>query len=276
MNIKKKTKDNKNNKKIKKIKKIEIRRKISKISDGLMSTMADFFLFHVHVLNSIDGNGTKAAYRAISKAHSELEEINSRTIRNTIGYLKRRGLIRILKEPEITYMGKEKLQNTLPVYQHKRPWDKSIYLITYDIPERKRIVRDKLRDFLERLGAGMLQASVWLTPYNPSKNLKQFHEDNNDIGEIIISCIGKDGYIGKKSIQELLQEVYCLDELNYRYEAFIEQFKNQSQAVKYQAAISYLSILSEDPQLPWELLPKNWLGDKAYLLYKKITLQNEN
>ncbi|MBU1327173.1 hypothetical protein KKB64_04890 [Patescibacteria group bacterium] len=35
-------------------------------------------------------------------------------------------------------------------------------------------------------------------------------------------------------------------------------------------ATRYLSILRDDPQLPFQLLPDNWLGLKAYQLYRKI------
>ena len=131
-------------------------------------------------------------------------------------------------------------------------------------------MRDKLRELLQKLGAGYLQGSVWLIPYNPEKILKKFHQETGYAGEIIVSCIGKDGYIGEESLKELINRIYDLDQLNLDYKNFINKFKNIQKLHKWQAAVSYLCILQNDPQLPWELLPNNWLGDKAYLLYKKI------
>jgi len=266
----------KDNKDIKKIKRKELHRKLLKVSQGLIGTMTDFFLFHLHILNAMPGKGSssRAVYQSIREAHSELENINYQTIQNTLGYLKRKGFARLMKEPKITFMGKRRLKSTLPVYQKERPWDNCIYLVTYDIPENEREIRNQLRNLLRTIGAGLLQRSVWLTPYNPEQILKDFYSESSQVGEIVVSCIGKDGYIGRKNIKELIKEVYNLVDINYQYEFFIEEFNKYKQfsnkSGRWDAAVSYLAILQEDPQLPWDLLPKDWVGDKAYLLYRKI------
>ena len=39
----------------------------------------------------------------------------------------------------------------------------------------------------------------------------------------------------------------------------------------FSMATSYLSILKEDPQLPFPLYPKDFLGEKAFHLYLALT-----
>ena len=120
---------------------------------------------------------------------------------------------------------------------------------------------------MKKLGCGLLQNSVWLTPYNPKNTLRDFIEEKNLSGAIIVSDIGKDGSIGEENIDELIRRVYRLNELNLRYKELINLIE-EKKLNKIQAKFQYLNILQDDPQLPFEILPSDWLGDKAfYLLY---------
>ncbi len=56
-------------------------------------------------------------------------------------------------------------------YQIKTPrkWDKQWRVIIFDIPEKKRVLRDKVRDILFQTGFKRLQDSVWVYPYDCEK-----------------------------------------------------------------------------------------------------------
>lgn len=254
----------------------EVKQIVLKISEGLLATATDLLLFQFFLLGASMGKGktSRGAYQAIREAEEELEGLNYQKLKQTFVDLKRRGLIRSLKEPEITASGRKRLQSFLPRYQKERPWDKVIYLITYDIAEKRHIWRDRLREFINKIGAGRLQNSVWLTPFNPQKLLKEFiNTEAGFEGEIIVSCIGKDGYIGEESLKDLISRVYKLEEINQAYEEFLQKYQHGTHD-KWHTAVGYLSILQRDPQLPWELLPTGWAGDKAYELYEKIMNKN--
>ena len=47
----------------------------------------------------------------------------------------------------------------------KNRWDGLWHVIAFDIPERKKYLRDALRQELERIGFVMLQNSVWVCPF---------------------------------------------------------------------------------------------------------------
>ena len=144
--------------------------------------------------------------------------------------------------------------------------DGRIYLVTYDLPVQKNNLRNELRDFLKTIGCGLLQESVWLTPYNPTKLLEAFTRKNNLAGDLIlVSSLGKDGTVGGMDLPDLLEKVYHLSEVNENYRNFLESPMLES---KDKIVFKYLSILRGDPQLPFKLLPEDWLGEKAYRLFQ--------
>lgn len=54
-------------------------------------------------------------------------------------------------------------ENTL---QKTKRWDKRWRVVIFDIPERRRTVRVRLRRFMEEYGFVRLQDSVWIYPYD--------------------------------------------------------------------------------------------------------------
>ncbi len=82
---------------------------------------------------------------------------------------------------------------------------------------------------------------------------------------VIVSDMGKDGSVGEEDIRSLLVRVYELDKLNDRYKEWLEECDGGS--IDRWAVMYFLSILKDDPQLPFALLPKWWKGD---IVYKKI------
>jgi len=50
--------------------------------------------------------------------------------------------------------------------KQKQRWDKRWRLLIFDIPEKKRTIRDKIRHTLISIGFMRLQDSVWIYPYD--------------------------------------------------------------------------------------------------------------
>ena len=97
-----------------------------------------------------------------------------------IYYLKKKGLIRInnlqsRKAVAITSMGLEKISEikyeTLKRIKRK---DGKWQMIIFDIPEKKRRLRDLLRDNLVFLGYRMLQKSIWVCPFDVKEETEKF------------------------------------------------------------------------------------------------------
>jgi hypothetical protein len=50
--------------------------------------------------------------------------------------------------------------------QRKRKWDGKWRMVVFDVPERRRGIRFKLRSVMRDIGFARLQDSVWVYPYN--------------------------------------------------------------------------------------------------------------
>ena len=94
---------------------------------------------------------------------------------NFVYYLKKKGYIKIknLEEKQgvlLTKKGMEKiLKIKVKTTKRKKRKDGKWQMIIFDIPERKKILRNLLRENLQFLGYKMLQQSVWVCPYDVLK-----------------------------------------------------------------------------------------------------------
>lgn len=241
------------------------------LAEGLFAHSVDFGLWVTIYFASmgVPQPRTGQLWRAEQEADRFLTDINYEVIKNAIQTARKRGWMKNVKRgalPEITEEGKRRLYSILPVYDETRVWDGKMHLITYDVPESKSVDRKILRDFLKRLGCGLLQKSVWITPYNPIDTLRNLIEEHELRGNIIVSDMGKDGSIGEEDIRAMLVRVYKLEDLNERYKVWLRLIDELGE-VDHLAILQYLAVLKDDPQLPFSLLPPWWKED---VVYKKV------
>lgn len=208
------------------------------------------------------------AFRAQINADRFLSQWNYETIRRAIIHARRKKLLAPIVRgrhalPEITQAGKQRLASIIPIYDEKRVWDGKMHLITYDVPETQATDRDQLRDYIRTIGAGRLQNSVWITPYNPIDTLRTFVGDHQLAGTVIVSDMGTDAAIGEEDVKSLVARVWRLDRINDRYAEWLSEAK-RSGRLDHWMLVVFLSILKDDPQLPFSLLPSWWQGDFAY------------
>ncbi len=252
--------------------------KTLEISEGLLSTLTDMILFTVFFGFEASVAGYGRSWKASRETNKDLDEVNYKSIKRAIIHLKQKGLIESIevggKISQITSAGRIRLQSLLPKYDKKRVRDHRIYMITYDLPITKNNDRNRLRSYLKSIGCGLLQESVWITPYNPTKLIEEFVTKNNLDGNlIIVSSIGRDGAVGNFDVNDLINKVYNLFEVNEKYQSFIDWVK-QGKLPKTMIVSRYLLVLKEDPQLPFELLPEGWLGNRAFQLFSSLSGKN--
>ncbi len=248
---------------------------VLKATDGLIGSAVNTVLWFIYLQGASIGvsKSSYGAHQMFRGAHEALEEFNYESFKQIISKLRRQGYIKKAPysktELEITKIGKERIAALLPVYQTTRPWDGYLYLISYDIPEIRHTSRDLLRRYLKTVGCARLQESLWITPYNPRKLLDDFMRERGIDGTVLVSKLGKDGAVGEEGLQGLLERVYGLQSLNDRYKDFIS-LASQKSIQKFQLAVEFHHIIVDDPQLPFELLPKNWSSERANSLYLKL------
>lgn len=240
---------------------------ILKLTDGLVGTVTDFTLLNLYLLIQIGGVKTMGdANRVVDEVHGMLDTVNYKTIKKALYNLRSRGLIAHMDSTNpttiaITKLGKQRIEESIPTYKTERPWDKHIYLISYDIPTKANKSRNLLREYIRRTGGALLQESLWINPYNPSLLLKDFMADHAIPGTILISKLGHDGTIGEETLPDLIHRVYSLDEIGRRYDEFVIHGKHP---------MEYLAILKDDPQLPFALIPRDFSGEEAWKRYQTL------
>src|SRR3989344_961050 len=57
-------------------------------------------------------------------------------------------------------------QEKIKLGNRQRKWDRRWRMIVFDIPERRRVIRNRLRMTMEELGFMRRQGSVWVFPYD--------------------------------------------------------------------------------------------------------------
>ncbi len=163
------------------------------------------------------------------------------------------------------------------LYQERRKgWDGKWRVVFFDIPEAQRSFRDGLRLELKKLGFGMWQRSVWITPFDITKELSSYLQ-KQDLSSVVQILVGERVGLGRD--RDFVAQVWPLKELNERYEALLSVWegeikKESTVEERFEATASlqsrYLDILASDPQLPSELLPRDWVGGEAKKLFKKL------
>lgn len=120
---------------------------------------------------------------AIAKAYlrnKKYRNSDRRKISQAMSYLKRNRLI-VLKEEgdkiivELSEKGEKKVKqyefNELKITKPEE-WDQKWRIVIFDIPDKKRVARNVLRDKLKNLNFFQLQKSVWAHPYPCENEIK--------------------------------------------------------------------------------------------------------
>ena len=118
------------------------------------------------------------ARRFLKQIPKELKKYKKSQIRQALYKLRNQKNIEYVKEDKdtisinVTEKGKKYLKNfdidNLCLNQPK-VWDKKWRMIIFDIPEKKKVARESLRNKLKDLGFAKFQDSVWVTPF-PCEN----------------------------------------------------------------------------------------------------------
>ncbi|MEK7111675.1 MAG: CRISPR-associated endonuclease Cas2 [Patescibacteria group bacterium] len=247
-------------------------RLVKEISLGICGNLIDITLFLAcftggYILSSLGtskGRVNLGPLKALLKAYPELRL----KLRNALHLAKRDGFID--DNGELTIEGVEKLEEILPIFKRQPKWTGSLWLITYDVAEKRKKDRDALRRFLRGQGYGKLQESVYVAPFDPTKLVKTEIEKKQFKGEVIVSKMGIDGHIGEMTVLELIAKVYDLESISDKYIDYVDKFSVEIQPKDAPFLfLEYLAALRSDPQLPMELLPSDWPGRKAFELTKQ-------
>ncbi len=214
-------------------------------------------------------------------------DVGERTARSTISRMAQEGWFTIERTGRrsrytLTQRGYNILQQgDLRIYEDlMTDWDGVWHLVVYSLPEDKRKLRDHFRKQLAWLGFGPLAPGTWLSPHKRDVELNR-----------VLAELGIEAYVhffsgthwGQATGPELVKQCWDLPSLAENYTEFLERhqpiYKRSQEelnngltqeegfARRFWMTCEFLPYLRDDPNLPAQLLPPNWIGFQARQLF---------
>lgn len=206
--------------------------------------------------------------------------LNQKT-RGTISGMLREGVIEknIGTDPKgsdpyrLTEKGFTELSLEFPFFRFlKEKWDGKWRVISYEIPEKKREIRDRLRREMQGWGLGPWHRSFWLTPHPIISTLKSLTSQKEE--EHYIQAFEADHSFGDRDI--LIEKVWGKTALDKSYRELFKKWheilsSGDEKLDKFKNVVSeYIVLLRQDPGLPKELIGDSWIGFEGWNIFKEI------
>jgi phenylacetic acid degradation operon negative regulatory protein len=161
-----------------------------------------------------------------------------------------------------------------PTVQWSRTWDGRWRLVLFDLPATQNSQRVRLRRYLRDRGFGYLQNSVWITPDPFDVEAQVFRGARIDVESLIVMearpCAGE-------SDAEIVAGAWDFDRINRLYEQHLKilmtkptdklQDKLHARTFRQWAKAeraAWREAINSDPLLPERLLPRGYLGRRAW------------
>ena len=169
-----------------------------------------------------------------------------------------------------------------------RSWDGVWRSVHFDLPDRGEFLRTRLRRLLRLNFFGCLQRSVWVSP-DAAPDLSETLNDN-DVRSVVMFEMRPTGRTTHEGIAEAAWPWKRINELYGRHLQVLEErpkhrLVDETSARRFQRWTAlereaWLTAVRSDPLLPESLLPKGYLGKKAWnarqQLAKRVTEQVES
>jgi len=208
--------------------------------------------------------------------------LNQKT-RGTLSGMLREGVIeksKIGSDPrrgsdpyQLTEKGFTELCLEFPFFRFlKEKWDGKWRIISYEIPEKKREIRDRLRREMQGWGLGPWHRSFWLTPHPILPTLKSLTSQREE--EKYIQAFEADHTFGDREF--LIEKVWGKSALDKSYRELFKKWheilsSGDEKIDKLKKVISeYVNLLRHDPGLPKELIGESWIGFEGWNIFKEI------
>jgi phenylacetic acid degradation operon negative regulatory protein len=209
--------------------------------------------------------------KKVIKKLDDLEKVNAVKCEKGVYQITGNGLKRLPRP-------KGKVDYSLPY------WLKNWTMLIFEIPEKEKSKRDKLRYRLKKFCFGMIQSSVWISPRELPKSIEEFINEH-DLTEMVQVLKFT---VSKEDNSELVANAWQVNKLNQEYREFVEDTKKRFTLVKdynwnikqvkkqvlkmlaEDTKLKYHQLLKKDPKLPKTILPSDWQGFRAHHIYQQL------
>ncbi|MBI1862907.1 hypothetical protein HYS00_02190 [Candidatus Microgenomates bacterium] len=176
-------------------------------------------------------------------------------------------------EYKITQSGLNELALDFPFVRYiNSSWDGIWRIVSYEIPEKKREMRDRLRREMAGWGLGPWHRSFWVTPHPIIDNLHLLIKGKDE--SQYVQAFESDHKLGDRDV--LIEKVWGRSSLEEKYKLLFKRWHeilslDDDKHTKFSKVVGhYVGMLRIDPGLPKELVGDKWIGNEAYTIYKEI------
>ncbi|OGN89772.1 MAG: hypothetical protein A2158_01380 [Chloroflexi bacterium RBG_13_46_14] len=171
------------------------------------------------------------------------------------------------------------------IFERKRDkWNGLWNLVVYYIPEENREARDRLRRELAWMGFGPLTTATWISPHDLTDEVIEL-ADKLEIRPYI--QVFQTRMKNSNDPTGIVARCWDLQKIHKRYNAFIKEYRKKMEdhqaridkgeniesseyfVQRFKLIDDYRRLPYLDPDLPEELLPKNWLRSEAMDLFDR-------
>lgn len=114
----------------------------------------------------------------------------------------------------LTSVGKKHVEREFPITSLTKTWNKKWIIVIFDIEEKFRSQRNRLRQMLKNIGFGILQDSVWITPLPIGEDVREFISHQGFSDSVFVLEVS---HLLLGDPQILARRVWGLDKLEEEY-----------------------------------------------------------
>jgi phenylacetic acid degradation operon negative regulatory protein len=151
-------------------------------------------------------------------------------------------------------------------------WDGKWRLFLFDVPEKDKSKRRHLTRALSSAGCGCIQGSTWISPCLPPTIEKLMADNDPQCSHMMMLHAESKG---RSMDLQMVEAAWDFDAINRLYEDYLAVLAELKAHVKSTSREEFAAwgnkeiavwrkALAADPLLPEELLPKGYLGRKAF------------
>jgi phenylacetic acid degradation operon negative regulatory protein len=161
-----------------------------------------------------------------------------------------------------------------PVTCWEQDWDGVWRMVLFDVPTKQNAARNRLRQYLRERGFGWLQNSVWVTPHSITAEREVLAGSEVSVESLLF--LDARPAAGERDA-EIVAGAWEFKRINAAYERHLSvlarmpqvRLSDEPAAMAFrewagQERLLWLEAVTLDPLLPERLLPKDYLGRKAW------------
>ncbi len=199
----------------------------------------------------------------------QIRELEERKLLESIPGNSNERLVRLTEKGRIHALGGQD-----PRDWWSRPWDGVWRLVVYDVPCKDNTVRKQLRRYLMGRKYGLLQGSVWVSPHSFTEEKQLIKRIKPGIRSLILLEATP---AANERPQDVVLAAWPFNRIQGNYATYLEHLKrlpqqpltdlNSAERIREWASrerTMWLNLMELDPLLPESLLPKGYLGQKAW------------